>query len=71
MDDLFKCICELGDYHYWLRSFFKQVIFLLKRILANRVLYDVKHVNFGDDDIKTAIWKEIAYDYKGQFEQSK
>lgn len=71
MEDLFKCICEFGDNHYWLRLFFKQVVFFLKRILANRVLFDANHIQFSNETIKNAVWKELAYDYKGQFTQSK
>lgn len=71
MEDIFKCICDFSDNHYWLRSFFKQVVFILKRILANRVLYDANHIHFTDEAIKYAVWKEMTYDYKGQFTQSK
>lgn len=70
MDDLFKCICEFDDNHYWLRCFLRQIGFYLKNILANPTLYDVDHNQYFDDLTKNAIWKEIAYDYKGKFAKS-
>ncbi|XP_031636880.1 uncharacterized protein LOC116349539 [Contarinia nasturtii] len=70
MDDLFKCICDFGENHYWLRCFLKQVAFFIKRVLACPVLFHSGHTQYHDDIIKIAIWKDIAYDYKGKFTQN-
>lgn len=69
MADIFKCLCG-GDHHFWLQSFLKQVILLLKRLIANPIIYDENHIQFFDDLAKTAVWKEIAHDFKGLFAKS-
>lgn len=70
MGDIFKCLCQTGDQHYWIKSFFNQVILLLKRLIANPITYDENHIQFFDDLAKIAVWKEIAHDYKGLFAKS-
>lgn len=57
--------------HFWLRSFFKQIRFLIKQIASNALIYDENHVQCFNEMAKISVWKEIAHDYRGLSVQSK